>query len=153
MGSRRLLYGKNVTEICLSSGLAMLLLVACSRQPVYPAPQVEGSAVVIDAKALNPEMPEFYTYRYRNKNINFFVVKINGRVLSFLDACANCYPKKLGYRFEDGHIVCRACNVRYSVSEVEKGFGGCFPIHIQGHLQDGKYLIPISVLEGMADKF
>lgn len=133
--------------------LSLLFLISCSRQPVYPVPAIEGTDIVIDAGTLEPDIPKFYTYHYRNKNINFFVIKINGKILSFLDACINCYPAKLGYRFDSGYIICKRCSVKYSVSEVEKGFGGCFPIRISGHLREGKYLIPVSALQRESGKF
>ncbi|MDI6729488.1 MAG: Fe-S-containing protein [Thermodesulfovibrionales bacterium] len=133
--------------------LSLLLLISCSRQPVYTVPAIEGTDIVIDAGTLEPDIPRFYTYHYRNKNINFFVIKTNGKILSFLDACANCYPAKLGYRYDNGYIICKQCSVRYSVSEVEKGFGSCFPIRISGHLKGSKYLIPVSVLQRESDKF
>lgn len=133
--------------------LSLLFLISCSRQPVYTVPAIEGMDIVIDTGTLEPDIPRFYTYNYHNKNINFFVIKINGKILSFLDACANCYPAKLGYRFDSGYIICKRCSVRYSVSDVEKGFGGCLPIRISGHLKDGKYLIPVSVLQREPDKF
>lgn len=128
-------------------------LLSCSRQPVYSEPPFIGTKIVIDISRLKSDIPEFFTYHHSKKNINFFVIKINDKVLSFIDACASCYSKKLGYRFDNGYIVCRACNVRYSVGEVEKGFGGCFPIQVKGYLQNERYLIPVSELEKMADKF
>lgn len=131
----------------------LLFLPCCSRQPVYPEPPMIGSEVVIDVSNLDSKKPQFFSYHYRNKIINFFVIKIDNKVLSFIDACTECYPQKLGYRFDDGYIICKACNVRYSVSEVEKGFGSCYPIQIMGHLQDGKYLIPVSALKRMAFRF
>jgi uncharacterized membrane protein len=130
-----------------------LSLGACAKQPGYPEPPRIGPDVAVEVKTLTPEVPLFFTYHYHGKKINFFVVKINGRVLSFIDACASCYPARLGYRYDNGFFVCRKCNVRYSVSEIENGVGGCFPIRIEGSLRDGKYLIPVSVLEGLADKF
>ncbi len=132
---------------------ALFWAISCSRQPVYPGPPVVGSEVVIDVRTLRPGIPQFYTYRYTNKNINFFVVEIDGKPLSFLDACSSCYPKRLGYRFDNGQITCRACDVRYSVSEIEKGFGSCYPIKVQGSLRDGKYFIQVSALQNMADRF
>ena len=130
-----------------------LSLGACARQPSYPEPPRLGNDVAVDSETLKPEIPVFFTYHYRGKKINFFVINTGGRVLSFLDACARCYPEKRGYRFDSGHLICRECNVTYSVSDIEKGVGSCFPIRITGNLQDGKYLIPLSTLEGMAAKF
>jgi uncharacterized membrane protein len=137
----------------LYTALSLLFLISCSRQPVHTVPAIEGTDIVIDAGTLEPDIPKFYMYHYRNKNINFFVIKMNGKILSFLDACMNCYPAKLGYRFDSGYIVCKRCSVRYSVSEVEKGFGGCFPIRILGRLKGSKYLIPVSALQRESGKF
>jgi uncharacterized membrane protein len=81
------------------------------------------------------------------------VLKINDKVLSFLDSCTSCYPSKRGYWVDDGHVTCRTCDVRFSLSDIEKGFGSCSPISVEGHLQDGKYLIPVSFLEEAVDKF
>ena len=130
-----------------------LSLGACAKQPDYPEPPRLGSDVAVDVGTLRPEIPEFFTYHYQGKKINFFVVKVDEKVLSFLDACARCYPAKKGYRSDNGALICRECGVSYAVTGIEKGVGSCIPIRIEGSLQSGKYLIPLSVLEGMADKF
>ena len=133
--------------------LALLLLSSCSRQPSYQKPLIRDSNVVVDISALRPGIPVFYTYFYLDKKINFIVININNKVVSFIDACENCHTAKLGYRFEEGYFICRHCNVRYPVSEIEKGIGSCFPIPVTGRIQDGQYLIHVSMLEKMADKF
>jgi uncharacterized membrane protein len=114
---------------------------------VYPEPPLKGSDVVIDAERLRSESPVFFTLRYHGKKITFFVLKIDDKVLSFLDSCISCYPSKLGYRVDGAHITCRTCDVRYPLSEIEKGFGSCSPVRIEGHLQNGEYHIPVSQLE------
>jgi uncharacterized membrane protein len=126
---------------------------SCSRQTVYPAPSLAGSNVVVDVSALKPDVPQFFTYQYQGKNISFFVVKIDDNILSFLDACVTCYPHKQGYRYEDGVVVCRACNQRFSVYKLEKGIGNCYPIKIAGGMKDGKYLIPVATIEAGAKWF
>lgn len=133
--------------------LILLALTACSRQPVYPSPALSGRNAVIDVGALKPEVPQFFTYSYKGKNISFFVIKLNAQVLSFLDACASCYPHKMGYRSEDSAVICRECNLRFSVYKLKQGIGGCFPIHIESSSEKGRYLIPLESLEAHADKF
>ena len=133
---------------------AILFLASCAKQPVYSEPEQIGSEVVININSLKSGVPEFFTYHYtKGKKINFFVVNIDGRILSFFDACERCYPKKLGYRPDNGNVVCRACNIRFPLSEIEKGVGSCAPIKLEGHIKDGKYLIPVSNIEVKADKF
>ncbi|MBI3592892.1 MAG: DUF2318 domain-containing protein [Nitrospirae bacterium] len=134
--------------------LIFLFLASCARQPVYPEPERIGSDVVINISSLKPAVPEFFTYHYNKSiNINFFVINIDGKILSFFDACERCYPKKLGYRFDNGSVVCRACDIRFPLSEVEKGIGNCAPIKLGGDVKEGKYFIPVSSIEGKADKF
>ena len=134
--------------------LFIIFLASCAKQPVYPEPERIGSDVVINISSLKPGTPEFFTYHYnKSRNINFFVINIDGKILSFFDACERCYPKKLGYRFDDGSVVCRACDIRFPLSEIEKGIGSCSPIKLEGHVKDGKYFIPVSNIEGKADKF
>lgn len=131
----------------------LLLCSSCSRQPTYPFASQSGPNIVIDTKDLQPEVPKFYTYRFQGKNINYFILNIQGRVSSFLDACASCYSYKRGYRCDDGSIVCRYCDMKFSVYKLEKGLGSCYPIKIEGRMENGKYLIPVAVLEAEAGKF
>lgn len=130
-----------------------MFIAACSKQPSYPEPARIGSDVSIDIASLKPSAPEFFTYHHGGKKINFFVINIDGKILSFFDACERCYPKKKGYRNEGGNVVCKACNIKFPVTEIEKGIGSCFPIKLEGSVKDGKYLIPVSNLESKADKF
>lgn len=149
--SKRIFAVLSIKALTLS--LFFSFLPACSKQPAYPEPSRIGRDAVVDVSRLPSEIPEFYTYHYGGKKINFFVVKTNNTVLSFLDACVRCYAEKRGYRYEGGYVICRACNMRYPVSEIEKGFGSCYPIRLAGHIENGKYYIPLSQLEGQADKF
>lgn len=129
------------------------MFAACSRQPSYPPPPLQGSDVAIDIAGLKPDVPAFYTYHYQGKKINFFVCRVGGKVFSFLDACASCYTQKRGYRYDEGKVVCRDCNMKFSMYQLEKGLGSCYPIKIEGRVENGKYLVPVSTLEGAADKF
>ena len=128
-------------------------LAACSRQQRYATPPIEGENIVIPMSPLPLAMPQFYSYRIKDKSVNFFVIRMQDRVFSFLDACLTCYPRKLGYESKDGFVVCRACNSSYSVYKLEKGLGGCYPIRFEGRLEKGYYLIARSTLERHAGKF
>ena len=123
-----------------------LVLASCSMRSSYPEASVSGGDVVIDIQTLSPDAPRFFSYRFHDKKINFFVMKTNNKVLSFLDACKSCNPK-LGFRFDNGYFTCKVCNTRYSVAEVEQGIGGCFPIKIAGELRGNAYHIPVLVFE------
>jgi len=149
--SKRILVILGIKAFLLS--LFFLFISACSEQPIYPEVPKIGGDVVVDVRGLSSEIPEFFTYHYHGKKINFFVMKANQTILSFFDACAKCYSEKRGYRFDREHFICRACNLKYPVSEIEKGFGSCYPIRLPGHVQNGKYHISLSLLEAQVDKF
>jgi uncharacterized membrane protein len=140
----------------ITSFIVMIMLTAaaaCSRQPIYPPPAVVDGNAVFDLSSLKPESPQFFTYVYHDKNISFFVIRMNGGVQSYLDACVTCYPKKRGYQDKNGYVACRACDMSFSVYKLEKGLGGCYPVKISGRMEKGNYLISLATLEGQADKF
>lgn len=139
--------------VLVSIVVSVLLLSSCSRRQIYPPAPQSGPNIVIDTTGLPPGVPKFYTYHFQGKNINYFVLNLQGRISSFLDACASCYSYKQGYRCDDGSIVCRYCDMKFSVYKLEQGLGSCFPIKIEGRMENGKYLIPIAVLEAEANKF
>jgi uncharacterized membrane protein len=128
---------------------------ACTHQPVYPSPSVAGKDVTISIASLKQDIPQFYTYRSQGKNISFFVLRLDNKVLAFLDACASCYPHKQGYRYEENSnsVTCRYCNMNFSLYKLEKGLGGCYPIKIEGRMDEGKYIIPVAKLESAASRF
>jgi uncharacterized membrane protein len=146
----------NIHKLCSGISLFLffpLLFVACSKQQKYAASTVVGSEVVVEMSSLKHEIPRFFTYRYNGKNINFFVLRMDTGVQSYLDACASCYPHKLGYKYEDGTVVCRACGLKFSVYKLEHGLGNCYPIKVTGRVEKDKYLIPLAALEAEAGKF
>jgi uncharacterized membrane protein len=132
---------------------AAALIAACSSEQRFPRPPTRGEDVVIQVASLPLEIPQFYSYRAKGKEVNFFVLRMQDRVLSFLDACLTCYPSKLGYDSKEGYVVCRACNTTYSVYKLEKGLGGCYPIRIEGAQVGDAYRIERATLERHAGKF
>jgi uncharacterized membrane protein len=126
--------------------LCFVFCVSCTRPAAYPDAPIQGKEVVIDATALAPDMPTFFTYRNNGAAINFFVVKNGDEVFAFLDACRSCKPR-LGYTSRDGFIICKVCGTRYSIAALKNGIGGCYPIRISGKNKNGKYSISISELQ------
>lgn len=117
-------------------------IISCSRMPAYErAPLNNAGDVAINIKTLKGKVPVFYTYDFDGRRIDFFLIKVNGNVQSYFDACAMCYHKKLGYRVEGNEIVCRACNLRYTADELKTGLGSCHPIPLPGRTENGTYII------------
>jgi len=133
--------------------LASFLCSACARQHTYAAPTIIGSNAVIEISSLKTATPLFFTYQYQGKRINFFVLRLDSGVQSYLDACASCYHHRRGYRPDDGLVTCRYCNMKFPIYKLEKGLGSCYPIKIAGKAEEGKYLISLAVLEDAARMF
>jgi hypothetical protein len=116
-----------------------LTLGACSEKAPYQEAHVSGGAVRLGIPA--DEGPVFYSFTHGGKRIDFFLVKVDGRVESYFDACRKCYPRKLGYRPDGGEVLCRACGMRFPLDELREGVGSCHPIALQGRLSGGAYVI------------
>lgn len=126
-----------------------LLLTACAKKPAYPDAPVSGETITIDIKTLKEEAPVFYSLRHKGKRIDFFVVKMRGKMQSYFDACAKCYTGKLGYRADKQYVICKKCDIRYSIESLKTGFGSCYPIALRGKAEGDRYLIDKkSVIEG-----
>ena len=140
-----------LTTWCLLGTVAPLT--ACSSPQRFPNPPMKGENIEIQVASLPLEVPQFYSVRIKGKEVNFFVIRMQDRVLSFLDACLSCYPRKLGYQYADGYVVCRACDTSYSIYKLEKGIGSCYPIRIDGVREGDAYRIARSTLDRHAGKF
>jgi uncharacterized membrane protein len=133
--------------------LAALLGSACTSQHTYAAPTVIGVNAVIEISSLKTATPLFLTYQYKGKRVNFFVLRLDSGVQSYLDACASCYHHQQGYRPEEGQVTCRYCNMKFPIYKLEKGLGSCFPIKLEGKAEQGKYLISLAALEEASKMF
>lgn len=133
--------------------LLLITLAACSRQSAYPEAPRSGQAISILISSLQAGIPQYFAYSQKGMNIHFFVVKVDDRVISFLDACTKCYPQKKGFGFDSGSVICRACDERYPISAIEKGFGSCYPIRLEGRMENGRYLISAADLEKLGAKY
>ncbi len=111
--SRSLDFAKGIPYLAM---LCIMLLAACSKHTIYSKAPVSGEEVNIDVLSLKPDVPQFFTYDSGNENINFFVIKIDNEVLSFLDKCVSC-KSKVGFTFSSGHFTCKECGTAYSVME------------------------------------
>ena len=118
----------------------------CRSQPVHTAAPVTDGQVAISLSSLQQNIPAFYTYHIRGKPVSFFVLKTEDAVESYLDACVKCYPKKLGYRFSEGKVVCKACNVSYPLTHLKDGIGSCYPIVLEGKTDGDTYRISVETL-------
>ncbi len=97
----------------------LLLSAGCTKQaPEHPPVTPEGDVIKIPVNAVNDGGVHFYTYKYEEKNINFFVrTNGKGKLHAHYDACYSCYKYKMGFRVEGSEILCIACNLKYSLND------------------------------------
>lgn len=117
------------------------MLLSCNQRPAYRLAPFDGQQVSIDVRLLREAVPEFYSVVLEGKRVDFFVVHAHGEVASYLDACKECYSKKLGYRHDKDAMVCRACNVRFPLEKLDTGIGGCYPVRLRGSRVGDAYIL------------
>lgn len=126
--------------------ISALVMVSCQKTPLYKEPSFDGNNYVIDLGGLTENRPDFYSVLIDNRRVSFFLVLLNGEVQAYFDACRKCYPHKMGFRFSDGFMVCKYCSERYATDKLKEGIGSCYPIHLNGTVVRGKYLISTEAL-------
>lgn len=127
-------------RICILLGI-ILLLSACSKKPVYREAPFDGSSIRIRLADIPEKKPVFFTFSANTPGINFFLLRRNGSIESYFDACGKCYPQKSGYRLDNDRVVCRACNVSYHLDELKDGIGSCYPIKLTGRVEGNTFII------------
>ena len=129
------------------SRIAFMLIIVelfscgCSKMPVYPEASFNGASVKIPLNELGEKKPVFFTFHNGNNEINYFVVKTDGSYQAYFDVCAKCYGRKKGYRLDGSRVICRACDVNYSVNDLKDGIGSCYPIKLEGRVEGNFFVI------------
>lgn len=118
-----------------------LLFSSCSKKPVYPGAPIYGNSVRIELAAIPEQKPAFFTFSANTGAINFFLLKTNGNVEAYFDACGKCYPRKMGFRREGNRVLCRACDVSYRLDDLKDGLGSCYPIKLNGRVEGNTFVI------------
>lgn len=118
--------------------LPCFVFLSCAREESFQTVNpVDDELIIAHDK---PEgKPDFYSAEIDGRKIEFFVVRLNGQLMVFLNRCRKCFNSGLGFRFEDGLIRCRACNVTYPVKEISRGIGSCYPIPVKSR-SEGRYI-------------
>lgn len=138
---------KNLAIILTS--LLVMLLTGCTKQaPEHPLVVPQGDFIKISVKDVYDGCVHFYTYRYHDKNINFFVrTDGRGKFHTHYDACYSCYKYKRGFRIAGSDLLCIACNLKYSLYETAWDFiGPCAPILLRSKVKNEFIVIKLSVI-------
>lgn len=138
--------------------LCLLLLGAlgCSSQaPEHPlVKQVKGE-VIIPIGLVDDGEAHFFTWKYGEKNVNFFArTDGSGKLRTHFDACYSCYKYKEGYVQEGREVVCIACRIAYNLDvEVWDWVGPCVPVTLKSRVRNGNLVIALDRLEKGAKLF
>lgn len=128
-------------------------LSSCSAGPGYNHPRVKGGKILIDVESLRDGRPEFFSVDVKSSRVDFFVIRLNGSVESYLDACKNCYRFKKGYKVESSLLVCKYCGNSYSLDSLKKAFTGCHPMPLRGEIEGSSYVITLTEMKKAARYF
>ena len=121
----------------------LVVLAACSGQAPEHAPVIPGTeSLRIDLNAVNDGGVHFMTYKFKGKNINFFVrTDGSGYLQAHFDACYSCFKYKLGYVREENRVVCIACRIGYNLEDATWDYvGACAPINLKSRIVN-EYLV------------
>ena len=119
----------------------ILLICACSRKPSYPEAPFDGNSIRLELTGIPDKKPVFFTFSAAAQGINYFLLKTDGHIESYFDACGKCYPRKFGFRQEKGRIVCKICEVSYHLEDLKDGIGSCYPIKLNGRVEGNIFVI------------
>ena len=128
-------------KFLLISAILTTLVLSCTKSTPYRELPFDGHMAKISLSGIREDQPEFYSVVIDGKKVSFFLVMINGEIQSYFNACARCYPKKMGFRPEGGYMKCRACDAKYPSEALKEGIGSCSPIPLEGVQKKKTYII------------
>jgi len=147
------------SPLLASTLLAVVLLLSpgCGppNQKVYPVLPLQDGVVKVDLSAIENGSGVFFTYpASTGRNVDYFVYKdSSGKARGVLDACRTCYRWRKGYRLDGNQVVCRKCDMKFSLDGLHEGTGSCVPIGIRSSTENDTLTIPVTELEAGAKYF
>ncbi len=131
--------------------LFLYLQAGCKKTSPYTPVTFSDNEFVVNTELLIEKKPVFYKFAVKEREISFFIVKVNGEVLSFFNLCRACKGSGVaGYRGESEHIACKTCKIIIPYEGLHSGVGNCIPFTLEGRASDGTYVIKKeSILKGI----
>ncbi len=143
---------KITTTIILS--LVLVSLFACGKKSRGEEIAPRDGKFIINTASIEKGNVRFFSHHYGDKDIVFLVARSeDGEFKTAFDACITCYPHHMGYRTENGCVVCRYCNTAFSIENLDTGIGNCVPIKIPSKAEGGNLVISQSDVEAGAEWF
>ncbi len=108
----------------------------------------DNGVIKIAASSLPEKGARFFSYESNKGRINFILLKApDGSIRAALDACNACYRAKLGYRYENGLLVCNNCGMTFRLEDIGIVTGGCNPIPVHKSEEAGYIALRVKDLE------
>jgi uncharacterized membrane protein len=120
------------------------VLLSCTQKAEYRMPVTNGDEIIIDASQLKNAEPSFFTFSSGSQRTDFFVIRKDNTVGSYIDACMKCYQHGKGFSVEGHYLTCRFCKERHPIDSLKTGSGSCHPLPLKGELRGRYYVIKIS---------
>jgi uncharacterized membrane protein len=139
---------RNLTLVALA--LLVAAAIFANRSLKGPCTEVHGSKLVnLSLAELKAGTARTFCYRDPHGEVIRFIVArdADGTVHSAFDACRGCFEQQLGYRVSGTNMVCRFCNRRYPVKDMETGIDSCVPIRLPHAIVPDAVQIKVADLE------
>ena len=137
-------------KVALFSLLIMLFLpISCKKAKLAPrfnVVQASDGVVSIPVDSLKQRV-NFYTYRYRGRNMDFMIIRFSPEdIKTYLDADYLCYKAKMGFKVQDNRLICIHHNFAFDLNNPGNWRGNHVPIPLNSELRDGKIIIKEALL-------
>ena len=103
--------------------------------------------VAFPVSTFDDQKAKYYTYKFPEKSVNFFVLKSSdGVVRVAFDACDVCFAARKGYQQSGDSVVCRNCGQVFPSNRINVEKGGCNPAPLERTVVDGDLIIKVTDL-------
>lgn len=130
-----------VLGIATLAAAIAVLAASCNQRPGHGFVAAHDGKITVDVSELKVGSPAFFSTELDGCKVDFFLVRTDGEIRSYLDACRKCYIYGKGYEAMEGYVVCGFCNVKYPVDEIASGIGSCVPVYLKGRSENGSWVI------------
>ncbi len=156
--------GKGATRIpgwlCAGGAIALMMgFLLWWMSPDYRCTALQANdsgALLIDVNPLARASARLYCWSTpdRAETVRFIVGRrSDGAIEAVLDACRTCYRSNLGYRIENGVLICRFCANRYSLDKLADGMASCRALALPFTVDHGIVMITTADLMRSARYF
>lgn len=111
----------------------------------YKQLKAENGKVSIPLKDVDSGEAKYFSYKFPDKKVNFFVVKsTDGVIRAAFDACDVCFRSRLGYKQNGDVMVCNNCGQVFPTNRINIEKGGCNPAPLNRTIEGDDLVINVT---------